>query len=551
MLVVSSISKRFRGAEDAILRDISFTVNPGERVGLIGPNGSGKTTLLRIIMREIDADSGGVQFSPPDIRLGYLSQGSVPETGTVETVLLPHSADLRAAEAEVERLAGLIAGDDDGLLATAYDAALDRLMTLSEVADGGDVRRSLVAMGLADLPPATPVSTLSGGQKTRLALAAIHMRQPHLLLLDEPTNHLDVTALAWLEAWLHDFPGGALVVSHDRAFLDRVVNRIVALDAVTHTARVHVGGYTDYAQMLQTERDKHLAQWSDQQAEIQRLRHDAQRTMARAVRKENATNNDQQRRYAKKVAKKAKAKEKRLERYMKSDERVEKPGQTWQVKMAFGELGHVRGDAVRLDAVSVGYDSSVPLLTGLDLRVGSGEHIAITGPNGHGKTTLLRTIIGRLEPLAGQVQVASSVQVGYLAQEQEILDPQASPLQTIQREVRLTETEARSFLHFFLFAGDDSLRPVGDLSFGERTRLMLARLVVRGANLLVLDEPLNHLDLDSREKFEQALMNFSGTVLAVAHDRYFIDRFADAVWTVAAGKVDVALSGVEAGAGPR
>lgn len=250
MLVVSSISKRFRGAEDAILRDISFTVNPGERVGLIGPNGSGKTTLLRIIMREIDADSGGVQFSPPDIRLGYLSQGSVPETGTVETVLLPHSADLRAAEAEVERLAGLIAGDDDGLLATAYDAALDRLMTLSEVADGGDVRRSLVAMGLADLPPATPVSTLSGGQKTRLALAAIHMRQPHLLLLDEPTNHLDVTALAWLEAWLHDFPGGALVVSHDRAFLDRVVNRIVALDAVTHTARVHVGGYTDYAQTL-------------------------------------------------------------------------------------------------------------------------------------------------------------------------------------------------------------------------------------------------------------------------------------------------------------
>lgn len=294
-----------------------------------------------------------------------------------------------------------------------------------------------------------------------------------------------------------------------------------------------------------------MAQWSDQQAEIQRLRHDAQRTMARAVRKENATNNDQQRRYAKKVAKKAKAKEKRLERYMKSDERVEKPGQTWQVKMAFGELGHVRGDAVRLDAVSVGYDSSVPLLTGLDLRVGSGEHIAITGPNGHGKTTLLRTIIGRLEPLAGQVQVASSVQVGYLAQEQEILDPQASPLQTIQREARLTETEARSFLHFFLFAGDDSLRPVGDLSFGERTRLMLARLVVRGANLLVLDEPLNHLDLDSREKFEQALMNFSGTVLAVAHDRYFIDRFADAVWTVAAGKVDVALSGVEAGAGPR
>ncbi len=545
MLVVSNVSKRFPGAEDYILRDISFVVNAGERVGLIGPNGSGKSTLLRIIMREINADTGGVQFSPPDVRIGYLSQGSVPEAGTVESVLLPHSAALRQAEAEVERLAGMMASMADAELLAAYDSALERLMELSSLAGPGDMRLALVSMGLADVAPETPVEVLSGGQKTRLALAAISIRQPHLLVLDEPTNHLDLAALEWLEAWLHNFTGGVLVVSHDRAFLDRVIDRIVALNMETHTASVHAGNYTSYMHTLQSERDKQWAQWSDQQAEIERLRYDAQRTMARAVRKENATNNDRQRRYAKKVARKAKAKEKRLERYLESDERVEKPGQTWQVKMEFGDVGHIRGDAVRLDAVSVGYDASRPLLTGLDLRVGRGEHIAITGPNGHGKTTLLRTVIGQLGPLNGSVQVAASVRIGYLAQEQDILDPLATPLQTIQREARLTETEARSFLHFFLFAGDDSLRPVGDLSYGERTRLMLARLVARGSNLLVLDEPLNHLDLESRDKFEQALVNFAGTVLAVAHDRYFIDRFADTTWMVADGHVEVELCAVE------
>ena len=545
MLVVSNVSKRFPGAEGYILRDISFVVNAGERVGLIGPNGSGKSTLLRIIMREIDADTGGVQFSPPDVRVGYLSQGSVPEAGTVESVLLPHSAALRQAETEVERLAGLMTSMADAELLADYDSALERLMELSNLAGPGDMRQALVSMGLADLAPKTSVQTLSGGQKTRLALAAISIRQPHLLVLDEPTNHLDLAALEWLEAWLRHFTGGVLVVSHDRAFLDRVIDRIVALNIETHTARVHAGNYTSYMHTLQSERDKQWAQWSDQQAEIERLRHDAQRTMARAVRKENATNNDRQRRYAKKVAKKAKAKEKRLERYLESDERVDKPGQTWQVKMEFGDVGHIRGDAVRLDAVSVGYDASRPLLTGLDLRVGRGEHIAITGPNGHGKTTLLRTVIGQLSPLNGSVQVAASVRIGYLAQEQDILDPLTTPLQTIQREARLTETEARSFLHFFLFAGDDSLRPVGDLSYGERTRLMLARLVARGSNLLVLDEPLNHLDLESRDKFEQALANFAGTVLAVAHDRYFIDRFADTTWIVADGNVEVELCAVE------
>lgn len=541
MLVVSNLSKRFPGAESRILHNISFIVNVGERVGLIGPNGSGKSTLLQIIAGEIMADGGSVQHSPACV--GYLAQGmAVDETQTVESVLLPQAQALRAAEAEVARLAEAVAASTAGA-ESAYDAALARLVDLSAVVDSGMQQKALHHLGLSGVALDTPVGALSGGQKTRLMLAAILVNQPDLLLLDEPTNHLDVEALAWLEAWLLDFPGGVLIVSHDRAFLDRVVNRVVALDPETATCRVFAGGYSDYVATIRAERDKQWSEWKDQEVETARLKWDASRTMARAVRKENATQNDHQRQLAKKVAHKAKAKETRLRRYVESDDRVEKPKPTWDVKMDFGDIDPIRATAVELVDVSIGYDS--PLLAGLNLTVRSRERIAIMGPNGHGKTTLLRTIIGELPPLSGTVQIGTSVHVGYLAQEQDVLDPALNAVETIQRESRMDHTEARSFLHFFLFSGDDGLRPVGDLSYGERTRLMLARLVACGANLLVLDEPLNHLDLPSREKFEQALSNYPGSVLAIAHDRYFVDRFAHTIWHVVDGQLSVEVREVE------
>jgi ATP-binding cassette subfamily F protein 3 len=545
VLVVSDVSKRFRGAEDPILRNVSFTVNAGECVGLIGPNGSGKSTLLRIINGEIQPDTGSVTLNPHNLPVGYLAQGVVAnDAATVEEVLFPQYKALRQVEAEVERLLAQIAAGDDPATLT-YDSALEELLRLSEQVDSGAGQRALARIGIDDVILDMNIGELSGGQKTRLMMASLLVQAPHLLLLDEPTNHLDTNALQWLEEWLGSFTGGVLVVSHDRAFMDRVVDRIVALDPTTMSARVHVGNYSDYVATLRMEKDKQLAQWRDQEVEIERLRSDAQQTMARAVRKENATINDHQRRLAKKMAHKAKAKEKRLERYLASEDRVEKPELTWSVKMEFANVGHIRSDAVRLEDVAIGYPDHEPLLEHLTIALRGQERIAIMGPNGHGKTTLLKTIIGEIPPLRGHMQIAGSTQIGYLAQEQEILDPRASPLDTIQLEAQMNETEARSFLHFFLFAGDDSLRPIAQLSFGERARLMLARLVARGANLLIMDEPLNHLDLPSREKFQQALTSFPGSVLAVAHDRYFVERFADKIWHIADGKLNVEIQSIK------
>ena len=538
MLSVSNLSLRFPGAEAPLFAHVSFTVNAGERVGLIGPNGCGKTTLLRIIAGEIDASSGSVQRIPPHLRVGYLAQGlPAPDETPLRDVLFPRAADLRVAEDEVERLAGVLAsaGDDLKTLTPAYDAALARLEHLSRDDDPGTVERVLAGLDLAALPLDAPVGTLSGGQKTRLGLAALLLNDPQLLLLDEPTNHLDVTALTWLEGWLRDFPGGALIVSHDRTFLDETVTRLVALNDQTGTARVFEGSYSAYAAAVRSELDRQWAQWRDQQVEIARLQADMRQTMACAVRKENATNNDRQRRYAKKVAHKAKAKETRLRRYLESAERVEKPRSRWGLKLDFGDLPPTGQDVVFLDKLTAGYDPRAPLLRDLTLTVRAGERVAVLGPNGHGKSTLLKTIVGMLPPLAGRVRLGASVRVGYLAQQQEILDPGSNALAVIQAEAPLGHTKARSFLHYFLFSGDDVFMPIADLSFGERARLMLAVLVARGANLLVLDEPINHLDVPSREKFEEALGAFQGSVLTVVHDRYFVDRFATTVWTIADG----------------
>ncbi len=541
MLVVSNLSKRFPGADAPVLQNITFTVNAGERAALIGPNGCGKTTLLKIIMGVMPADAGSVQVSPPDLRVGYLPQGlDVPDDTPIQDVLYPDAVALRDTEAELERLAVAMADASDGELARltdVYDAALARLERLSRQVERGAGARVLAGLALDHLALDAPVGTLSGGQKTRLGLAALLVNDPHLLILDEPTNHLDVTALEWLEGWLRRFPGGVLVVSHDRTFLDETANRVIALDEHTHTARLYSGNYSDYARAVQSELDTHWAQWRDQQAEIARLQADMRQTMARAVRKENATQNDQQRRYAKKVAKRAKAKETRLQRYLASDDRVEKPQPSWQLKLDFGELPTTGQDVVTLENLAIGYAAGDPLLRGVNLMLRAGERVAVLGPNGHGKSTLLKTIVGTLAPLDGQVRIGASVQIGYLAQEQEILEPHRDALTIIQDTVALNETDARSFLHYFLFAGDDVFIPVNTLSYGERARLMLAVLVARGANLLVLDEPINHLDVPSREKFEQALAAFQGSVLAVVHDRYFVDRFAHTVWHIADGQL--------------
>ena len=527
MLTAHQLSKSF--GVQTLFHDVTFSINRGERVGLIGPNGSGKTTLLRILAGNEQADRGYVAM-PNGPRPGYLPQGlMLPPDWTLAEAIGRAGGDAAYLEEQLERLAGALAGQpDDPALQQRYDETLQRLSRFDE----GRAATILQALALDELPRSQPVGTLSGGQKTRLALALVLLDDPDFLLLDEPTNHLDIPMLEWLEAWLAAFPGGALVVSHDRTFLDRSVNRILALDEQTRTVHAYTGNYTDYLQQVLAERERQWGAYQDQVYEIRQMRQDIARIKEQARRTETATKNDQLRRYAKKVAAKAKGREKKLERYQESDERVEKPARSWEMKLEFGPPAHLGQQALRLEQLAVGYAGQPPLLRDLDLQVRAGQRLALTGPNGSGKTTLLRTIAGQLPPLAGNLHLGASVRLGSMAQEQTIAEPARSALELVQRAAPLNETEARNFLHFFLFSGDDPLRPAAELSYGERARLALALLVAQGCNFLLLDEPINHLDIPSRSRFEEALALFEGTILAVVHDRYFIDRFAAELWVV-------------------
>jgi ATP-binding cassette subfamily F protein 3 len=406
------------------------------------------------------------------------------------------------------------------------------------------VEAIVAALGLSAIQDDRPVSTLSGGQKTRLGLALVLLGDPQLLLLDEPTNHLDIEMLEWLEDWLSSYPSAAMIVSHDRTFLDHTVSRILDLNLETHTLREYAGNYTQYLEQYLAERGRQIAAYKDQEYEIHRMKQDIARTKQQSLRVESSTTPRQPgvRRIAKKVARKALSREKKLDRYLESDERVEKVRESWQMKAdffsaQFGAPPRMGQDVLTLEELAVGYAGHPPLLTGVNLYVRAGRRIAITGPNGAGKTSLLRTISGVLAPLSGSFRLGMNVRLGYMAQEQEILDPARSALETVQSVAPLNDTEARSFLHYFLFTGDDPLRPSRELSYGERARLSLAMLVAQGCNFLLLDEPINHLDIPSRTRFEQALEQFEGTVLAVVHDRYFIERFADELWLVAGGGV--------------
>jgi len=541
MLQVSNVTKYYGDA--LILDGVTFTLNPGERVGLIGPNGCGKTTLLRIITGQEGADSGSVRRDPPDLRVGYLEQSlTYGEDATLDHVLRAEQIALESLEEQVATLAGALAAAKDAeqaRLLEAYGEALAELETLAaRQTPEHTVKAILAGLDLDDMPFDTPVRHLSGGQKTRLGLARLLIQNPQALLLDEPTNHLDIGALEWLEGWLREYRGAALIVSHDRAFLDNTVTQILDLDPLTHTVAAYPGNYSDYIEAWTRRREKQWAQWRDEQAEIRRMQADIHRTKMQAMSVELTTTpgDPTTRRYAKKVARKATSREKRLERYQESEERVEKPASTWRMKLEFVDTPVSGQDVLRLQDVAVGYNGA-PLVSDVNQTLRQGERAALVGPNGCGKTTLLRAIAGQIEPLSGAIRLGANVKLGYYAQEQENLDPDSTPFDTLRQAAAMFDTDARSFLHYFLFAGDDVFTPVGSLSYGERARLALARLVASGCNCLLLDEPVNHLDIPSRASFEQAMAAFEGAVLVVAHDRYFIRQFATGVWAVENGTI--------------
>jgi ATP-binding cassette subfamily F protein 3 len=542
MLRVSQISKRF--GITTILENVSFTISPGERVGLIGPNGCGKTTLLRILMGEEHADKGSMHIDPPNLRIGYLPQGLEPSDEETLGEYLGHGhGDMDTLSKELENLAVKLARTPgQPSLQQAYDSTLANLTRMAE--DHGNVPAVLAALGLADYALSTPVKILSGGQKTRLALAGVLLTQPQLLILDEPTNHLDVDMLEWLESWINDYPGAALIVSHDRTFLDRTVTSVLELDPQTHSTRVFVGNYSDYLERKLLEREKLWQAYNDQLEEITRLRQAASRVRGDAAFRKGGKG-DSGDKFAKgffanrtrRTVKRAKSLEKRLDHLM-TEEKIDKPKAGWQMKMEFNDALESGKDVLRCEALSVGYgDLFLVRDFGCMLRYNS--RVALIGPNGSGKTTLLRTIAGEIPPLAGELKLGANVKLGYMAQEQENLDSSLNALTLIRRSAPLSETDARTFLHKFLFSGDDVFVPINLLSFGERTRLSLACLVAQGCNFLLLDEPINHLDIPSRSRFEQALAGFEGTILAVVHDRYFINGYASEIWELNEQKVEI------------
>jgi ATP-binding cassette, subfamily F, member 3 len=520
-----------------VLTDISFSISNRDRLGLIGPNGCGKSTLMRILMGIEAPDSGSVIRTLPGLRIGYLAQGmDLAPDQTLQSTLQLDSVKADELESEIASVAASLSIEpDDAALQARYDFLLHQLSS-----GGRQPRDILSPLGLAEIPFDTPVKNLSGGQKTRLMLARILLEEPQLLLLDEPTNHLDIEMLEWLENWLNSFSGAALIISHDRAFLDNTVTTILDLNAETHNLRTYPGNYSDYLLQYLKAQDKQRAAYRDQEYEIRRMKQDIARTKEQSRHVEITTTPRQPgvRRIAKKVAAKAKSREKKLSRYLEAEGRVEKPKPSWQMKLEFNSPEELSRNVLVTENLSVGYEAGKPLLADLNIHIRASQRIALTGSNGAGKTTFIRTLAGQLPPLSGKMRLGASVKVGYMAQEQELLDPALSPLETVQRVATFNETEARNFLHYFLFSGDDPLRPCRELSYGERARLQLALLVAEGCNFLLLDEPINHLDIPSRARFEQSLNQFKGTVLAVVHDRYFIEQFASELWLAESGRIE-------------
>ena len=540
MLSIQNLSKFF-GIEP-ILQNINFNINTGQRIGLIGANGSGKTTLIRILAGLDQPDSGHVISTQLNLRIGYLAQGmDSPSDITLRAALRRDPITQADPSADIESLAiALSQAPNDSAIQHQYDEALTRLSTL-------DIRTEsvLAPLGLSHLPLDTLVTHLSGGQKTRLMLARVLLEKPHLLLLDEPTNHLDIEMLEWLEGWINHFQGATLIVSHDRVFLDNTTTSILELDLATHTIKTYAGNYGGYIHQKLAERDKQNLAYQEQQEQIAQLRFAADhiRGLTHMKKGGKADGGDKfakgffGNRATRNVAGRAKHIEARIERIL-TEEKVEKPRTAWQMKLDFSAPNHQSKDVLVIESLSIGYRADNPLLENINLFIRSGQRIVLTGPNGAGKTSFIRTIIGILPPLSGGFRLGGATRIGYMAQEQEWLNPNFSALQIIQSVAPFNETEARNFLHYFLFKGDIALRPSHELSFGERARLQLGTLVAQGSTFIVLDEPINHLDIPSRERFEESLENFKGTILAVVHDRSFIEKFASHIWYAKDGKIN-------------
>jgi ATP-binding cassette subfamily F protein 3 len=552
MLSIKNISKTY-GVE-TLFSAVYFNLNPGERLAMVGPNGCGKSTLMRILAGLEKPDTGSILLSPPNQTIGYLPQGgfSAPFDGeidepqdaglTITQFIFPAGRDLIALEMELERQAVAISHHpEQTAVQEAYNAVLGELQAAAEIA--GRLPVVLSALGLDRVSGGFPVASLSGGQQTRLALARILLQQPNVLLLDEPTNHLDLEMLEWLENWLISSPCAVLFVSHDRRFLEKAATGILEFDIQQKKIRSHAVGYLEYLSIKSSEKEEQIRAYNDQQVEIARLKSAARhlRDTATFTKGGKSDTNDK---FAKGffanrslgTVSRARSIENKIEK-IKQENPVERPRHELGLKIEFQESTGRSREVLALQDLSVGYGEKV-LLSGINQVLIFGSRAALIGPNGSGKSTLMRTIAGELPPLAGKVKLGASVKPGVLSQISRISAEKGNPLTEIQSVANYNETEARAFLSYYLFQGDAVFTPLSALSYGEHSRLSLAKLVAEGCNFLLLDEPLNHLDISSRQHMEQAVSSFPGTVLFVVHDRAFIERVATETWQIQAGMVN-------------
>ena len=513
LVTVDGLKKSF-GVHD-IFQNVSFTVRQGEKVGLVGVNGSGKTTLLRCLLDPDFADGGSVKFAG-DLRLGYVEQGF--DDFREETVwqfmqhACPDILNLREKMRQLEEASGRAQGEELQGILDQYARTESRYAHLDGYHYENNIKRVLIGLGYPEETWQWRADKLSGGQKTRLQLAAALGNAPDLLSLDEPTNHLDIVMSEWLENYLREFRGGVLVISHDRAFLDNVVEEILEMEGGTlHRFK---GNYSRYLEQKEIQVLTQTRAYEAQQEYIARQEAYIRRFKAGIK------------------SKMARGRQSQLDRL----ERIDAPVQEEEFQLRLPHAAECAEKVIILEHLDVGYPQHL-LLQDVDLTLRRGEKVAIIGPNGCGKSTLLKTILQELPPLKGEARIGNRVKIGYFSQSYERLDENQTIMENFLTEYGLTDEQTRRLLGSMMFHGEDVFKVIGTLSGGQKARLVLLKLVLDGANCLLLDEPTNHLDIAAKEAVEAALETFDGTVLLVSHDRYLVNEVAGRIWAVEDGHV--------------
>lgn len=510
ILSCQNINKTF--IDDHLLKDVSFHINDYDKAALIGINGCGKTTLLRIIMGEINADDGLVTFSK-DKTVGYLPQNALlNSTRTIYDEILSVKQpliDLEERMRDMEASMNLVSGDELSTLMEKYTNASQRFEREGGLTYRSEIIGVLRGLGFEQEDFSREISTLSGGQKTRVALGKLLITKPDLIILDEPTNHLDMNAIMWLENYLLNYKGTVFIVSHDRYFLDKIVNKVFELENGRMTT--FTGNYTDYATKKEILRIAAMNAYRNNQREIKH--------QEEVIKKLRSFNRE-------KSIKRAESREKMLNKIERVDKPIDETDSMHLTLMPRFESGN---DVLTVSGLSKSFDNN-HLFSDLNFFIQKGEHIAIIGDNGTGKSTLLKIINDVIEADAGTIKTGTNVEIGYYDQEHHVLNETKSIFNEISDDYpTLTNTEIRNVLAAFLFTGDDVYKLISSLSGGEKGRVLLAKLMLSQANFLILDEPTNHLDITSKEILEDALNNYTGTVLYVSHDRYFINRTASRI----------------------